>query len=217
MIVPLSFLLLALCASPLLLYFSRRWNSYRAFRAAAIQHGCQRPPKYRHRDPVFGYDLIEARKDAVKKGEQMKLVMEEFERYGKTWEEETFDSKVINTMEVRNIQEMAALSFHDYEKPNRAIFNPFLGHGIMSQDGAEWKHSRDLIKPIFSRAELSDLDLFARHFNRFLDKIPHDGTTIDLLPLLQKMVRLSNSKHICPTNLNLVSRFIHRVSLWQVY
>jgi cytochrome P450 len=189
MLLSLSVLLLAACSSPILLYLLRRWNSYRTFRAAALRHGCQRPPKYRNRDPIFGYDLVEARKEAVQKGRQMKLVMEEFDRYGKTWEEETFDTKVINTMEVRNIQEIAALSFHDYKKPDRSIFNPFLGHGIMSQDGPEWKHSRDLIKPIFSRAELSDLEIFSRHFDRFLESIPRDGTTVDLLPPLQRMVR----------------------------
>ncbi|PQE28624.1 Cytochrome P450 family protein [Rutstroemia sp. NJR-2017a BBW] len=192
MFLSLSILLLAACSSPIFLYLLRRWNSYRTFRAAALRHGCQRPPKYRSRDPIFGYDLVEARKEAVQRGRQMKLVMEEFDRYGKTWEEETFDTKVINTMEVRNIQEIAALSFHDYKKPDRSIFNPFLGHGIMSQDGPEWKHSRDLIKPIFSRAELSDLDIFSRHFERFLESIPRDGTTIDLLPPLQKMF-LDNS------------------------
>ena len=185
------YFLLAICVFPPLLYIARRWNSYRAFRRAAIQHGCQRPRKYRHRDTIFGYDLIAARKEAVKNGQQMKLVMEQFEEYGKTWAESTFDFKVINTIEVRNIQEVAASSFQDYIKEDRSPFNPFLGDGILSQDGPKWKHSRNLIKPIFSLAELSDRDLFARHFDRFLDMIPRDGSTIDLLPLLQILVWLS--------------------------
>ncbi len=55
-------------------------------------------------------------------------------------------------MEVANIQ-VAALSFQAWGKlaSRNAASSLFLGRGIFSEDGALWKHSRDLIKPLVAR------------------------------------------------------------------
>lgn len=65
---------------------------------------------------------------------------------------------------------------------------PFLGRGIFLEDGHAWKRSRDLIKPLFKRAELSDVEGFAKFVDRMFALIPRDGTTVDLQPLFQKLV-----------------------------
>lgn len=90
---------------------------------------------------------------------------------------------------MQNIQHVATFAFNDYKKPDVAFLNPFLGKGIFSLDGTDWNHSRDLIKPIFSRSELSDMNTLGLHVDRFLDKIPCDGTTVDLQQLLHNFVR----------------------------
>lgn len=63
-------------------------------------------------------------------------------------------------MDVKNIQIVVALKYSDYGKSatrNKAL-TPFLGHGIFSEDGPAWKHSRDLSRPLFKRAEMSDVE-----------------------------------------------------------
>ena len=125
----------------------------------------------------------------------MKLYVQHFELYGKTFEEQFFNAKVINTMEVANIQQVAATSFQDWGvgplRQGSFSSSPFIERGVFSHDGAVWKHSRDLIKPTFSRSEISNLDSLSVYMDRFLALIPRDGSTTDLQPLLHRLVGLS--------------------------
>ena len=170
-------------------YLYRIWTKRHAYRAAAFKHGCQEPQKYPHKLP-YGIDMLRSRMAAIKAGRYNRLYLEQYQNYGKTWEENLAGTKVINSMEPANFQQVASLSFQDYGKlamRNKSL-SPLLGNGIFSQDGSSWKHSRDLIKPLFMWAELSDIDSFKVHVNRFLDLIPRDGSTVDLHPLLLKLV-----------------------------
>ncbi|CAF9936885.1 MAG: hypothetical protein ALECFALPRED_006997 [Alectoria fallacina] len=148
--------------------------------------------------------MLQSRMAAIKAGRYNRLYLEQYQNYGKTWEENLAGTKVINSMEPENFQQVASLSFQDYGKlamRNKAL-SPFLGNGIFSQDGASWKHSRDLIKPLFTRAELSDIDSFEVHVNRFLNLIPRDGSTVDLHPLLLKLFLDSSTQFIFGESVN---------------
>jgi hypothetical protein len=54
-----------------------------------------------------------------------------------------------------------------------------LGHGIFSVDGKAWEHSRALLRPQFSRDQVSDLDLEERHLQNMILALPvnSDGWT----------------------------------------
>ena len=145
--------------------------------------------KYPHTRP-WGLDLYHERTEAAKDGRYSKLFLEHFQKYGKTWEEQTFDGRIINTIEPANIQTVAALKFNDYSKiPKRTkVLLPFLGHGLFSQNGKEWRRSRDIVTPLFKRAELTDVDGFKKFVDRMIDLIPRDGSTVDLQPLCEKLV-----------------------------
>ena len=84
-------------------YAYRKWSAYSRFRTAAIRHGCRRPRKYPHRDPLWGYDLYLARAEATRRGHLLRLHERLFSLCGKTFEERCFNEKVINTMETANI------------------------------------------------------------------------------------------------------------------
>lgn len=58
-----------------------------------------------------------------------------------------------------------------------------MGDGIFTQDGAAWKHSRDLLRPQFSKQQYQDLDIFKEHVESLVANIPGDGEIIDLQPL----------------------------------
>jgi cytochrome P450 monooxygenase len=83
-------------------------------------------------------------------------------RYGKTFEEIWRGNPLINTIEPANIQKIATLAFEDYSKDHQKVIAqaPLLGPSVFS-DGPIWKYARSKIKPIFARAELSDMDHFA--------------------------------------------------------
>ncbi|MCJ1437897.1 hypothetical protein MMC27_007284 [Xylographa pallens] len=64
----------------------------------------------------------------------------------------------------------------------RHIFFPLLGDGIFTQEGAAWKHSRELLRPQFSRQQYRDLDVFEEHVDDLISCI-HRNKLIDLQPL----------------------------------
>lgn len=120
----------------------------------------------------------------------MRLYERHFELYGKTVEEQFFNQRVINIMQAANIQQVAALLFHDWVKVplRQSLTSQFLGKGIFSEDGAYWKHSRNLIKPTFSRSEISDIDFLDTFVELMIQLIPRGGTAIDIQPLIHKLV-----------------------------
>lgn len=65
----------------------------------------------------------------------------------------------------------------------REIFFPLLGDGIFTQDGAPWKHSRDLLRPQFSRQQYQDLAIFREHVENLIACLPGDGEVVDVQPL----------------------------------
>ena len=172
------------------IYLYKKWNAHIAFCRLERQCGCQRPRRYPHRDPIWGYDLYRLRLQAAQAGHFYPLYDVHFKLYGKTFEELFFDTKVINTMEPENIQQVAVSSFQDWGKvASRSTASaPVLGDGIFSQDGAAWKNSRELIKPTFSRIEIADLSSLSTFTDRLLGLLPRDGRATDVQPLLHKFV-----------------------------
>lgn len=65
----------------------------------------------------------------------------------------------------------------------RQIFFPLLGDGIFTQDGAAWKHSREMLRPQFARQQYQDLDILREHVNDLIACILKNKKSIDLQPL----------------------------------
>lgn len=117
----------------------------------------------------------------------MALYEEQFATYGKTCEENFYGTRLINTMHSENIQHMCTTGIEDFGRGStgRHITWPFMGKSITSSEGAEWKHARNLVKSIFSRAELSDVDGLSVYVDRLIALIPY-GKTFDIQPLFHK-------------------------------
>ena len=165
------------------------WRRHAKIQALKRQHGCKDPPRYPHQGGSQGSDLAHIRMNAMKEGRLFKLYETQFELYGKTFEEIFNGQKLVNTIEPANIQQITALAFDDYCKnPGRLKAQaPFLGPSVFS-DGPLWKQTRPLVKSAFGRAEISDLDQLASFTDRFMALIPNDGSTIDMQPLLHRLV-----------------------------
>lgn len=63
-----------------------------------------------------------------------------------------------------------------------AVFAPLLGNGIFTQEGAAWKHSRELLRKQFVRAQYRDLRCLHEHAANLISCLPVNGD-VDLQPL----------------------------------
>ena len=79
----------------------------------------------------------------------------------------------------------------DFATCRVGCFKPLLGLGIFTQRGEPWRHSRALLRPQFSREQISDMDLEERHVDTLSAtlKTGNDGWTdiVDLQPMFFKM------------------------------
>ncbi|CEJ94122.1 hypothetical protein VHEMI09673 [[Torrubiella] hemipterigena] len=157
-----------------------------AFRSAQIQHACQQPPSYPHKG-WFGFDLLKERKIASDNGRSLGHYDDWFAKLGDTWEETIGGQRLINTVDFANVRVVFNADMATLGRAGAFHKNDFLGPGIFSSDGPRWKASRDMIKPLFNRAQVRSNAMFKRHVDRLIEQLPRDGTTIDVQPLLKKM------------------------------
>ncbi|KAF1351058.1 cytochrome P450 [Delphinella strobiligena] len=68
----------------------------------------------------------------------------------------------------------------------RQSFKSAMGGAMFMVDGPEWSHSRSLIRPIFTKEQLANLDLLENHVQSLLNLLPGDGSAIDLQPLFHR-------------------------------
>lgn len=169
----------------------QKFSRYIAFCVKRQQTGCFRARRYPHSDPFFGYDLYKQRQRALRDGNLQALYTRHCNRLGKTWEETSLDQRVITTMDIANHQYIHTVGFEEFGKPTARfkISAPILGNGIFKAEGAQWKQSRSIIKPIFAKADTENIDMMARHVDRFLALIPRDYSTFDIQPMFKKLVR----------------------------
>jgi cytochrome P450 len=73
------------------------------------------------------------------------------------------------TYDPENIKSMLATNFKDYSLGLRYVqFFPLLGDGIFTLSGEGWKHSRALLRPQFTREQVTQLDSLNVHVNQLL-------------------------------------------------
>ena len=180
--------------------------------------GCKEPPKYPHKDPIFGLDLFFDNVRAVKNHRLLETIKQRYEKHGQTFQALAMGKVSIHTNDPRNFQAVHSTSFYDYgvQPIRRAPTLPFLGEGVFTMDGAFWEHSRAMLRPTFTRCNVADLPTFEVHFQKFLKLVPTNGSTVDLKPLLYRLVSESGAR-LDMRLTYLVPRYVHRVSLWSIY
>lgn len=95
--------------------------------------------------------------------------------------------RFICTVDPENIKAILTTQFTDYGKGERFHneWERFLGDGIFTTDGAQWHDARQLIRPMFVRERVGDLDLFERHVQKMISLVgPGDGRMVRIDELL---------------------------------
>ena len=127
--------------------------------------------------------------------------------YGKTVQTNAWGVKQYVISDPLNIQTILAAQVDKFGSApmNRKMCAPFLGDGVMTTDGHMWKKSRQMINPVFARAQVSELSSFEAHLARLIARIPTDGSTIDMQPLCKMLFLDSSTEFIFGKSANSLS------------
>ncbi|KAL3423419.1 cytochrome P450 [Phlyctema vagabunda] len=133
--------------------------------AKARKLKCEEPPFEKNRLPLGIDNLLRAL--AADRAQQFPVdLIKHFEDLGtNTYRYQILGATNIRTADPRNIQAILATQFSDFDlgPSRRGNFLPLLGDGIFTADGSHWKHSRAMIRPQFTRDQVSDLNLEEVH------------------------------------------------------
>ncbi|KAI9819622.1 MAG: hypothetical protein M1827_007072 [Pycnora praestabilis] len=174
-------------------FFFRKLLDDRRFAQFARANGCEDPPQAVNRLP-WGIERVY---EAVSyRGGSMftDIIMPDYVSHGWTWGcTGLLGRKALNVADPKNIQAILALNFKDYEMstPRKGPFGPVIGKGILSTDGAEWVHARGLMRPQFTREQISDLESPERHVQHLFSAVGESSSTgwtkeVDLLELFYR-------------------------------
>ena len=185
-------ILLTLLPSAHIIY--RKARRYIAFRSAQIQYGCPKHGRYPHKDPL-GLDPVSERRGASQagRGPFRRIVRQT----GHT-REENLAGQRFNILSPRT-----SMCLEEQECFIRTTFS-VQAYSLQTAHAGSSRGTLDIIKPLFTKAELSDTARLQRHFDRSIAQIPRDGSTVDVQPLLKKMNLDSASEPIFGESTGLV-------------
>jgi cytochrome P450 len=152
----------------------------------AEAHGCQSPPRVINQRP-FGVDRMEQIFRANSESRLMELFLFHFRFWGTTLEQIFLGTQAFGTIDPANLEAVLSTNFEDYGMgPRRKVMYPLFGDGIFTQEGVDWKHSRELLRPQFAYKQYEDMEVFRESVDNLLQAIPAKGV-VDLQPLFFRL------------------------------
>lgn len=152
-------------------------------RALIRRYGCEKPPR-------LNFDLEPINSKATEKHNLLETTTRLFDEYGKTFKATRAGRTFIRTCDPEVSKAVLSTHFEHFGmQPIRYEDGKgFFGNGMLVTDGLQWKNSRALIRPTFDIAHVVNFDRLSGHVERFMSLLPRDGSTIDLFPLLKRLV-----------------------------
>ncbi|OCL14662.1 cytochrome P450 [Glonium stellatum] len=198
--------LIATCAVLALWLLHKVWLWF-DYRLALKRNGCGEPPRYPHKDPIFGLDLFMQYMNGFKSGDFLDTNKRHYETYGKTFKANLFGTTFIKTIDPEVSKSFHSTSFNKFGlQPLRyEVSKNLFGNGIIVVDGPHWQHGRALIRSSFDIVHIANFEQLGRHVRHFLDLLPRDGSTIDLLPLFKRLILDTTSEFIFGESMNALS------------
>lgn len=135
----------------------------------------------------LGIDRLEQIFRANTESRLMELFLFHFRQTGSTLQQIFLRTPAFGTIEPANLEAILSSNFKDWGMgPRRAISLPMFGEGIFVQEGAAWKHSRDLLRPQFLHKQYEDLKVFRETVDDLIAVVPRSGI-VDLQPLFFRL------------------------------
>lgn len=166
--------------------FITLWSQRRAFKR---EKGTMAVPWLPALDPFFGIDTIRGQIEEVKAHRLLETSHRRFAEMGvNTFQLNVLDRHIHATREPENLKVIQAIDAKKWGLGSRRKrdFAPLLGVGIFTTDGAEWQHSRDMLRPNFVRSQVGDLATFENHIGHLIRAI-QPNTTVDLSVLFFRL------------------------------
>ncbi|KAF3162545.1 Protein kinase alk2 [Orbilia oligospora] len=149
-------------------------------------HGTK-PPNYMVNGLPFGIDYVVCLLNHVKRQTVLEFMRGNYEEYGHTFAMNTLGKTTITTREPKNLQAMLSTQFKDFSAGDgkRGPFGPLMGQAIINLDGPAWEHHRALLRPQFSRNQITQLQNLEEHFITLTKCIPDStsSSSVDLQEL----------------------------------
>ncbi|KAL9046879.1 MAG: hypothetical protein Q9214_000405 [Letrouitia sp. 1 TL-2023] len=188
--IPLFKLSLALAIVALSYLVVALYTVHRADTTVGARHGCLPPPQLPNRWPL-GLDWITALWNSDAEQHLLKFlcsIADGYEPRNMLSQYLLFGPRAFHILDPQNLEVVLSTNFQDYGFGVRhGVFSPLLGEGIFTQEGPAWKHSRELLRKQFVRAQYQNLDHFREHVDNLLACLPDSGGIIDLQPLFFKL------------------------------
>jgi cytochrome P450 len=117
----------------------------------------------------------------------MELFLFHFRLWGTTLEQVFLGSQAFGTIEPANLEAILSTQFEDWGMgPRRKVMFPLFGDGIFTEEGADWKHSREMLRPQFVFKQYEDLEVFREPVANLLEALPANGI-VDLQPFFFRL------------------------------
>ncbi|KAK7545388.1 cytochrome P450 71A23 [Phyllosticta citricarpa] len=143
----------------------------------AKARGCLPVPVEPTKWPL-GIDMVLAGLRADREQRTPDFIVARFNAMGPryTWRLRILGTENFITAEPKNVQAVLATQFGDFimGAARRTNLKRVLGRSIFAVDGAAWHAAREVVRPIFSRENVSDLALLEQHFRLMLQCMPID-------------------------------------------
>ncbi|KAI8632915.1 cytochrome P450 [Xylariaceae sp. FL1651] len=182
---------LALGIASILTWVTSSWLKHIRYEQTREQLGCPPLETYPGYDKILGLDFVYAMMAALKEDRVLEYLRELYaNRRSKVWAANFLGKRMVYTMEPEHIKALSTSHFENFAiepiRVGNGAITPFTGRGVSSSDGARWAASRKLVQPYFDRAGYTNLERLRSHVDRLIDKIPVDGSSVDMQPLLQR-------------------------------
>lgn len=160
----------------------------------SAHRGCQPAPTL-HSTNLLGTSVLKESIKATKEDRGPQYVISTMNKIGTdihTLRVPVLHYEMLITRDPRNVQAVFQSQHDDWDiSPLRAqAFMPFLGEGIFTSTGQQWKHSRALVRPQFAHDQISNLAMIEHHVQIMLGVLNSKNEnengwtkTFDLQPL----------------------------------
>ncbi|KAK7205063.1 cytochrome P450 [Myxozyma melibiosi] len=134
----------------------------------------------------------------------LESLKETFDKWGENFEVTMLFRTNLQTVDPENIKTVLATKFADFDLGRRyEAFFPTLGDGIFTLDYEGWSHSRALLRPQFSRHQVSDVAKLESHVSNLFKAMPHSATeSCEIQELLFRMTMDSATEFLFGESVN---------------